>query len=147
MEREREILHPRRFSASSSAAISSRTRLPQLLLLCTLVAVAPGVHHRPAEKRCYDQSQLNKVSQGVERSLSQEGATGGAVAYSLNPSFQGCIVLKFSAVLGFQDELVVEFREGNAWVAVEFGGVLGKSTRGLLVVLCRLSPGLVVGIP
>ena len=44
-----------------------------------------------------------------------------------NPPLQHRIEFKFLSIFRFQNKLVVEFRERDAWVAVEFGGVLGEA--------------------
>ena len=51
-------------------------------------------------------------------------------AYRLNPSFDRRIVHEFLPVVCFQDELVIQLREGDSRVTVEFGRIQREVARG-----------------
>lgn len=50
--------------------------------------------------------------------------------YLVNPSLQHRIIHKLQSILCFKDELVVELRERNARIAIEFRRVGRKASRG-----------------
>lgn len=56
--------------------------------------------------------------------------TWGMRAYHWNPSLQGIIELELLTIVCFEDELVGELGERDAWVCVEFFRVLGEVGEG-----------------